>query len=153
MSEVPGGGYGTGAPQTAGGGGFNAGIAQSKVSGPAIGLMVTAGVGIFAQLIGILLSILGIGLGSAFGEEQARYLYLFAGAMGMIIRVVLIILGVVVFLGAQRMKNLESYNFAMAAAIIALIPCTSPCCILGLPIGIWALVVLLSQDVKPAFRS
>jgi hypothetical protein len=32
-----------------------------------------------------------------------------------------------------------------------MIPCLSPCCCLGLPIGIWALVVLLDNNVKASF--
>jgi hypothetical protein len=40
----------------------------------------------------------------------------------------------------------------MAASIIAMIPCVSPCCLLGLPIGIWALVVLMKPEVKSAFH-
>jgi hypothetical protein len=34
-----------------------------------------------------------------------------------------------------------------------MIPCISPCCLLGLPIGIWALVVLLKPEVKAAFTA
>ena len=49
-----------------------------------------------------------------------------------------LVMWLVILIGAIRMKNLESYSFAMTAAIIALIPCISPCCVLGLPFGIWA---------------
>jgi hypothetical protein len=38
----------------------------------------------------------------------------------------------------------------MVASIFAMLPC-NPCCLLGLPIGIWALVVLSNEDVKDAF--
>ena len=38
------------------------------------------------------------------------------------------------------------------AAIVAMIPRISPCCLLGLPFGIWALVVLSNGTVKAAFR-
>jgi len=58
----------------------------------------------------------------------------------------------VIFFGAMKMKSLENYGLAMAASIIAMIPCFSPCCLLGLPIGIWALVVLTKPDVKSAFH-
>jgi hypothetical protein len=61
-------------------------------------------------------------------------------------------MSVVVFMGASKMKNLQSYGFAMAATVIAMIPCIGPCCILGLPIGIWALVILLKPEVKGAFQ-
>jgi hypothetical protein len=40
----------------------------------------------------------------------------------------------------------------LAAAIVALIPCFSPCCLIGLPIGIWALVVLSKPEVKSQFE-
>ncbi len=52
----------------------------------------------------------------------------------------------------MKMKKLESYGLAMAASIIAMIPCLSPCCLIGLPIGIWALVVLSKPEVKSAFH-
>jgi hypothetical protein len=57
----------------------------------------------------------------------------------------------VMLFGALSMKKVHGYGFAMAAAILAVIPCTSPCC-LGLPFGIWALVVLNDPAVKAAFR-
>ena len=61
-----------------------------------------------------------------------------------------LLMGVLVIVGAVKMKNLKSYGLAMTAAIIAIIPC-SPCCLLGLPFGIWALVVLNDENVKAAF--
>ena len=43
---------------------------------------------------------------------------------------------------------------AMATAIVAMVPCTAPCCVLvGMGFGIWALVVLCDANVKSAFRS
>jgi hypothetical protein len=50
------------------------------------------------------------------------------------------------------MQQLTSHGLAMAAAIIAMIPCFSPCCVLGLPFGIWALVVLSKPEVKSQFH-
>jgi hypothetical protein len=40
----------------------------------------------------------------------------------------------------------------IAASIVAMIPCVSPCCCIGLPVGIWALVVLSKGDVKDHFN-
>ena len=51
------------------------------------------------------------------------------------------------------MKSLTSYGGAMTGAILAVIPCFSPCCIVGIPIGIWALVVLNDPVVKKGFSS
>lgn len=53
--------------------------------------------------------------------------------------------------GAIKMRNLESYGMAMASAIIMVLPCTC-CCFLGIPVGIWSLVVLNKPEVKAAFK-
>ena len=61
-------------------------------------------------------------------------------------------IAVVILLGALKLKNLQSYGFAMTSAILALLPCVSPCCLVGLPVGIWAIVVMNDNAVKSAFR-
>jgi hypothetical protein len=61
--------------------------------------------------------------------------------------------GLVALFGAIKMRRCESYPFAIAASIIVMIPCISPCTVLGLPFGIWALLVLSDGSVKAAFRS
>ena len=58
---------------------------------------------------------------------------------------------VVMIVGAVRMKRLETYGLAMTAAILAIVP-VHPGFVLGLPIGIWALVILLRRDTREAFR-
>jgi len=58
--------------------------------------------------------------------------------------------GFVVF-GALKMRETRMYGVAVAASVVALVPCSGACC-LGLPVGIWCLVVLLGDDaVKPSF--
>ena len=58
----------------------------------------------------------------------------------------------IVLAGAIQMMKLRSYGFAMTASILAVIPCCSPCFILGIPFGIWGIVVLSNAQVKHAFR-
>jgi hypothetical protein len=41
---------------------------------------------------------------------------------------------------------------AVTAAIVSLLPFCSPVVLLGIPFGIWALVVLRRHDVREAFR-
>jgi hypothetical protein len=45
---------------------------------------------------------------------------------------------------------LQAYGLAVAASILAIL--ISPANLIGLPIGIWALVVLSQRDVRAAFR-
>ena len=59
-------------------------------------------------------------------------------ATGWVTNVLVLALSAVVIAGALKMKNLESYSLAMAASIIAMVPCFGPCCCFGLPVGIWS---------------
>lgn len=65
--------------------------------------------------------------------------------------ILLIVASAFVLYGAIKMKNLRDYGIARAAAIVAMIPMLGPCCILGIPFGIWALVVLLKPEVRQSF--
>lgn len=70
----------------------------------------------------------------------------------MVLGVVGMILSIITILGGVKMRTLDSYGLAVTGSVVAILPCMSTCCVLGIPFGIWALVVLLSQDVKSAFR-
>ena len=125
--------------------------AMDQLKGPAIGLMATAGIGAAFQLLGLVLNLMGAGMGALSRGNQGMRNML-SGGIWAVFNVIGLIIAVVVFMGASKMKNAESYGFAMAAAILAKIPCISPCCPLGLPLGIWALIVLLKPEVKAAFQ-
>jgi hypothetical protein len=62
------------------------------------------------------------------------------------------VLDILILLGGLRMKATRGYKLAMTGAICGMIPCNGCCCI-ALPIGIWALVVLLKPEVKAAFSA
>jgi hypothetical protein len=53
--------------------------------------------------------------------------------------------------GAVQMMRFKTWGFALAASIIAMLNFGTFCCVLGLPVGIWSLVILLRPDVKQAF--
>lgn len=57
----------------------------------------------------------------------------------------------VIAYGGMKMRLLAGYRWAMAAAVLSIVPITNCCCCAGLPIGIWALVVLFGSDVRLAF--
>jgi len=129
----------------------SAATAAQAVNGPAIGLIVTAVIGFFAQAISFLFNVFGLSTG--LGRSSSEFaINAFTGTFGIVLNLVGVAIGVVILLVALKMKRLEAYNWAMASSILALAPCISPCCIVGLPIGIWALVVLAKPEVKGAFR-
>lgn len=124
----------------------------SRVAGPAIALIVTGALGLAVQVIVLPFNLWQLGGGPG-ARPPMEMPFVFNPAVSVASGALSIVVGIVVILGALKMKNLENYGFAMAASIIAMIPCISPCCFLGLPFGIWALVVLSDEQVKAAFRA
>lgn len=125
--------------------------AAEKTNLPGLFLAITAGISIAVRVVLLGLSMLGAGVVAAQGGEDGA---MAAGQMigGLIGNVIAIAFNAVTLWGGLKMRNLEGYGLAMAAAIIACIPCCSPCVILGIPFGIWALVVLNDAQVKASFR-
>ncbi len=130
-------------------------LAAQRVSGPAIALIVTGALGLALQISSTLLNILQLGaVGVVGGQNECVFgIAAVPPEVGVVAGIVGIVLSSVVIIGAVKMRKLEGYGFAMASAVIAMIPCISPCCVLGLPFGIWAIVVLSDTNVRTAFRS
>jgi hypothetical protein len=129
--------------------------AAQQVQGPAIGLIVTAAVGILFSLFGLLANLLGFRMASMEdfgGGYGSQYWSMWSGGMGIGLAIVALAVWAFVGWAAMKMKALEQWTMAIVASVVAMIPC-SCACILGLPIGIWSLVVLLKPEVKAAFRS
>jgi len=121
---------------------------RTRVSAPAVGLIVTGGLGAAIALLYVMLSAIG-GLAALAGRDAARELP--GVGVSMVMSVFwLAIAGFIIYAGLQ-MRQLNGWGLSMAGAIVAMIPCISPCCLLGLPIGIWAILVLIDDEVKRAF--
>ncbi len=54
--------------------------------------------------------------------------------------------------GSICMIRMKGYAGAVTAAIVATIPCCSPFILLGIPFGIWALVVLSKPYARTRFK-
>jgi len=83
--------------------------------------------------------------------EVARWIELFFGPLSMGMHFVSLLLDAFVIVGALRMMSLKNYQLCLVVAVLAMVPCTAPCCCLGIAAGIWALIVLLKDEVKAAF--
>jgi hypothetical protein len=125
--------------------------ALKRISAPATCLIITALLGLLIHFIAVMTNIFDVGLNAAAGPQQFPPFMIkpISVAFGGLA----IIMSIVVLLGGIKMKRLENYWLAVTASILALIPCTSPCCFLGLPFGIWSLVVLSDPLVKMSFKS
>lgn len=127
--------------------------AIAELAGPSIGLMVTAIIGACLQAFGLFFNMLGAGLSSfTAGGPEEQILSYFSGGVGVASSLIgLLIAGLIIY-AAIEMRNLRQWALAMAASILAMVPCISPCCLIGLPMGIWSLIVLLKPEIKAAFR-
>ena len=129
--------------------------AAAQVKGPAIALIVTASLGILYYLFSGLITLAG---GAMFKHELPTTIppelrAFFEGMQGPLagcINLGIAAVNVFVLLGAIKMMRLQSYGLAIAACIVAMLPCQC-CCVFGLPFGIWALVVLSKPEVKSQF--
>jgi hypothetical protein len=64
-----------------------------------------------------------------------------------------ILLDILTIQGSLQGLRLASFRDARRAATMAAIPILSPLFFLGMPFGIWALVILSTQSVQRGFRS
>jgi hypothetical protein len=127
---------------------------QGEVHAPAIALMVVS-------LIAIIFGVIGLGMDAFLLMSGAverleamndgpisEYAQI---AVRTIWGILLLIASAFVQYGALKMKRLRNYQTARAAAVVAMIPMVGPCCLLGIPFGIWALIVLSKPHVRDAF--
>ena len=124
-----------------------------QVSGPSTALLITGIIGVIFSVATFFSLMIGAGL-STFWRDNVPEMYeeIWEGAAGMGSAFVGILVAGFIIYAALKMKELNQWGLAMAASILAMIPCISPCCIIGLPIGIWCLVVLTKPEVKAAFH-
>ena len=86
-------------------------------------------------------------------ERKAQGAELVGGVVQVVINgIATVIWSGVILLGGFNMKNLADYRLAIAASIVSMLPCNI-CCVIGLPIGVWSLIVLMQPDVKNNFTA
>lgn len=134
------------------------GRARNLVQGPATALLVTGILCMIFALIGLVGNLMGATFQPPAGEIPPEMKPLFdmlaqmQGPMAIVSSLIgLAVSGLVVY-AAQKLRNLESFALVVTGTVLAMVPCTSPCCCIGLPVGIWVLTILFKPEVKSAFR-
>lgn len=141
----PPGAYG---PPPGGGGG----AALEKVNLPAIFMMVAMGIGIAFQLLSLILNLLGTGMGAMSGGDVGMQ-NMMSGVVGMVFNFISLFTGAFVIFAMTKARKGEGWGLSVGGTVVGMLPCLGPCCWLGLPIGIWMLVMLMNDEVKRAFKS
>jgi hypothetical protein len=132
-------------------------MALAAVKGPAIALIVVASLGIAYFLFSVIFGLVmgepprsipsnttpfARGLTEGMHGPLASLVSLFCAALN----------GFILF-GALRMLKLRGHSLAIITCIVAMLPCVTVCCILGLPFGIWGVVMLNKPEVKSQFTN
>ncbi|MBN1273186.1 MAG: hypothetical protein JXB26_13045 [Candidatus Aminicenantes bacterium] len=126
--------------------------ALRQVSGPSVGLLVTGILGAIGGIAGFIAGIIGWGWSSRWWRDVPDwYEQFWEGSFSIGTSFIGILVSAFVIYAALKMKDLEQWGICVAASILAMVPCVSPCCIVGLPVGIWCLVILTRPEVKAAF--
>jgi hypothetical protein len=132
---------------------------QDRVKGPAIALIVTGALGIFLYAASLFTDTLLAALMRAFTvpekdlQKSLDSMHPFGRTFDYAQIGIGLALSLFVLYGGMQMMKLRHRGIVMAAAITALIPCIGPCCLVGIPIGIWVLVTISKPDVKTAFTN
>jgi len=111
---------------------------------PAIGMLVAAAINIVVlfSLIAVTIIMAGVAYDQGARLDTAAWVRFALAVAGLA-------LSLVIFAGAIGMMQLHNRGLAITAAILALV--AAPGNLIGLPMGIWALVVLSRREIIDAF--
>ncbi|MDX1944359.1 MAG: hypothetical protein SFU86_03055 [Pirellulaceae bacterium] len=130
--------------------------AKERLKIPAILLLVLAPIHMLFMLADLIFRIVNaqtgnvmiLGDDAAPGAKEGALIGIYAGGA---VDVLAILAQIVVALGAWQMLQVKSRQMALLACILSCIPCLSGCCVLGIPLGVWGLIVLNDPQVKQGF--
>jgi serine/threonine protein kinase len=115
--------------------------ARKQLKAPAIGLIVSA-----ILQIQVFTGLILFAIPAAVREGGGFVSTTILGALA----VLSFAAALVVIVGAKGMLSLRRHTLAMVACVVAMI--AGPAAIIGLPLGVWALVVLNRREVRGAFE-
>jgi hypothetical protein len=64
-----------------------------------------------------------------------------------------VVVALIIVVGGVKMMSLTGRGLSMAASILSMILIVNFCCILGLPIGLWAIITLSDPTVKAGYAA
>jgi predicted Ser/Thr protein kinase len=120
--------------------------ARRRVWIPAIGLLIAGGIDCLSSagaVVGTIIMLVQKGF-------SGRLIGFLPGSAQLVIVVLMAANAVIVVSGAWNLMRLRSYRLAVAGSLLAMLP-FSPGAVIGLPMGIWALLVMSRKQVKAAF--
>jgi len=118
-------------------------LAKSRLSRPATALII------MASIHSVFVTIVLVSNAVAFASSNFHFDNAIDTALASIQLISLILIAI----GGAKMAFLESLPLARLGAVLACIPFLSPFIVLGIPFGIWALLLLNNPDNQAFFPS
>ena len=120
------------------------------VTAPAISLIVVSLIGLMSMLFTVGVNLIFL-VGYTTGQFQTPPEIMAHMALRLVWGILMLASSVVILLGGINMLRLRKYDVCRLGAILAFIPCVGPCYLLGVPFGVWAIIVLNRPEVRDAF--
>jgi hypothetical protein len=121
---------------------------RQRVWVPAVGLLVAGAINCLGVIGAFIAAVVHL-IQGGFAGGAIPFGFL-PGAIELVLVAALAAHGVFVVLAGWNLMQLRSYRLAVAGSVLAVFP-ISPGIVVGLPMGIWALVLLVKDEVKAAF--
>jgi len=125
---------------------------RGKVVAPGVALIIVGVLGMIMTLISL---VLAFQPPPPIDPDTPEWLAeIRRGSYGLgaaVIQTVFLVVNGLIIAGGILMTRFSSWGLALTASILAMLNFGNCCCLLGLPVGIWATVVLSGADVKAAF--
>ncbi|MBS0204850.1 MAG: hypothetical protein JSS49_18235 [Planctomycetes bacterium] len=128
---------------------------KGKVMAPAIALVIVGSLGLMMSIVNVVLAVFsGPAIVDPNAPEFLRNIQQASvGPLAIVVQAAFVVFNGVIIGGGVQMMRFQSRVFAIVASVFAIVNVGTCCCVLGAPVGIWCLIVLLSQDVIRAFES
>lgn len=136
---------------------------DSVVTAPGIALLVVGLLGFIAALF-VLLMLVQVdekelkaamqrpAAGDADQEAFDQGFEIAMGPFGRVVHGIFTLVNLAIITGAVAILLRRFYVLAVLASILAMVNVDSCCCLLGMPVGLWSLIVLMRPDVKAMFH-
>lgn len=124
-----------------------------KVKLPAIALIIVGALGLLASIYSVYVAMFAAPepIDPEMNEAARAFIEGSRGPVAAIIQSVFILVNIAIMAGGAMMVQQKNWVFALVASILACVNIGSCCCFLGLPVGIWSIIILSLADVRQNF--
>jgi hypothetical protein len=131
-------------------------IGQTKTALPALLMLIAAGLNLVINLYGLISTVVNPGAVRKMGDQLSQAMGVppmpvDAAKLNMVAAGLFLVVSLAQLVAAVAMMRRRWYALAMMGAFLSIINCNNICCLLSIPVGIWAFIVLLQPDVKASF--